>query len=210
MSLVAEFSLPADDFVLGDALQLDSIDRIEFDCKIPARNNSMPYFWVWGSQFDEFDVIAESEVAIAYIELIDQLEDSRLYRAEWKHHISTLLEATQLSNSRIRNVTGEREWKVEVSFEQHDDLTTFSDHYTDSELDLALERVYSLSNTFDERYDVTPAQREALITAERAGYYNEPSDVSMEELADELGVSLAAVSGRLRRGTSTLIRRTLL
>ncbi|WP_254525791.1 hypothetical protein [Natrinema caseinilyticum] len=47
MSVLAEFSLPTDAFVLGDALQADGIERVEFDCPIPARNGAMPYFWVW-------------------------------------------------------------------------------------------------------------------------------------------------------------------
>ncbi|ELY52604.1 helix-turn-helix domain-containing protein [Natronolimnohabitans innermongolicus] len=210
MSLVAEFSLPADDFVLGDALQLEGIDRVEFDCNIPARRDIMPYFWVWGTAFDAFESVSEGESAIEYLETVDTLEGTRLYRGEWNAGISTLLEATQESDAIVRDVIGETRWELELWFDTHTDVTVFADAYADAGLELELERLYSLNPSVGDHYDLTPVQRETLITAERTGYYNEPRDLTLEELAAKLDISLAAASGRLRRGTSTLIRKTLL
>ncbi|WP_177209261.1 helix-turn-helix domain-containing protein [Natronobacterium haloterrestre] len=208
--MIAEFSLPVDDFVLGNALQLDEIKRIEFDCKIPARTDSMPYFWVWGSQFDQFETVVDQEQAIDSVVAIDELDGTRLYRATWRARVSYLLEATKRSNGVIRGVAGDTRWEFELLFEQREDLVTFTDYYADTGMELELERLYSLSGTLADHDDLTPAQRETLITAEQKGFYDEPRSITMEELADELGVSLAAVSGRLRRGTSKLIRKTLL
>lgn len=210
MSLVAEFSLPVDGFVLGDALQLGDIDRIDFDCNIPARSDVMPYFWVWGSRFDEFERVAERETALECVRLVDELEHNRLYRAEWRTHVSYLLGATCQSNGLVRGVTGENRWEIDVLFERRDDLQAFSSYYSGTAFDLKLERLYSLCDPVADCCELTPAQRETLVTAEQAGYYDQPSEVTMEELADRLDVSLAAVSGRLRRGTSRLIRSTLL
>lgn len=210
MSLIAEFSLPTDDFVLGDALRLDEIDRIDFDCNIPARSDAMPYFWVWGSRFDEFEAAVESETAIEHLTLVDELDSNRLYRAEWRTRVSDLLRATRESNGVMQTVTGEHRWELEVLFESSNDLKAFSQYYSDTESNLTLDRLYQLHDSLSEECNLTPVQRETMIVAEKEGYYNEPSDISMEGLAEKLDVSLSAVSGRLRRGTSQLIRNNLL
>ena len=45
----------------------------------------------------------------------------------------------------------------------------------------------------------------ALVAAFEAGYYNIPRDVTLEELADELGISHQALSERFRRAYEGLI-----
>lgn len=210
MSVIAEFSLPVDDFVLGSVLQLEGIKRIEFDCNIPAQTDSMPYFWVWGNQFDQFEAAVDQEPAIDSVTAVDELDGTRLYRATWQSRVSYLLDATRRSNGVVRGVTGDTRWELELLFEQRTDLATFTDYYADTGMELELERLYSLNGTLADHDDLTPAQRETLITAEREGFYDEPRSITMEELADELDVSPAAVSGRLRRGTSKLIREALL
>lgn len=52
---------------------------------------------------------------------------------------------------------------------------------------------------------VTDHQREALTAAYEGGYFAEPREMSLEELADELGLSSTAAAGRLRRGMKALI-----
>ena len=210
MGLVAEFSLDASEFVFGEALESPTISRIEFDCNIPARHGIMPYFWVWGREFEEFESAIEAEPAVGTVTRVDELADTRLYRAEWRSGVSDLLAATQESNGVIQAITGEIGWHIEMRFDRHEDLQTFTDWYAEAGAELNLERLYTLSQSLDAQDDLTPAQREALVAAEQRGYYNEPSDVTMEELATELDISLSSVSGRLRRGTSKLIRKELL
>lgn len=56
---------------------------------------------------------------------------------------------------------------------------------------------------------VTDEQRTALLTAYERGYFSEPRETSLEELAETLGLSPSAVSGRLKRGMKSLIGTTL-
>jgi predicted DNA binding protein len=55
----------------------------------------------------------------------------------------------------------------------------------------------------------TEEQREALLAAYEHGYFAEPRETSLEELAEELGISPTAVGGRLRRGMRSLVGMTL-
>jgi hypothetical protein len=52
---------------------------------------------------------------------------------------------------------------------------------------------------------LTAAQREAIRAAADRGYFKVPREVSLKELAEQLGVSEQAVSQRLRRGLGNLV-----
>jgi predicted DNA binding protein len=52
---------------------------------------------------------------------------------------------------------------------------------------------------------LTARQRETLRLAHERGYFEIPREVTLDDLADELGVSNQAVSERLRRGCTHVI-----
>lgn len=52
---------------------------------------------------------------------------------------------------------------------------------------------------------VTEEQRQALVAAYERGYFAEPRDSSLEELAETLDISPSAVGGRLKRGLKSLV-----
>lgn len=56
---------------------------------------------------------------------------------------------------------------------------------------------------------VTDEQRTALLTAYERGYFSEPRETSLEELAEALSLSPSAVHGRLKRGMKSLVGTTL-
>lgn len=57
----------------------------------------------------------------------------------------------------------------------------------------------------DISYGLTEEQTEALTFAYGMGYFDEPREVSLIEIVDEMGLSSTAVSSRLCRGTKNLI-----
>ncbi len=52
---------------------------------------------------------------------------------------------------------------------------------------------------------LTEEQREALVAAYREGYFAEPRETSLAELAESLDISASAVRGRINRGLKTLV-----
>lgn len=52
---------------------------------------------------------------------------------------------------------------------------------------------------------LTEQQRTALVSAYERGYFAEPRETSLEELADVLDISPSAVNGRVKRGLKALI-----
>lgn len=202
----------AEEFVFGDALLLSGVDRIEFEQVVPSRTSVMPFFWVWGSDFEAFEREAESESTVSAVTPVDSFEDGRLYRAEWSGSVSGLIRGIKSCDAMLLSGVGEDDrWTFEVRFPSDDALTAFGTRCVEEELTLSLEQVHVLSPPDNDLgYRLTPRQRELLVAAAKNGYYEEPRAVSLQGLAEEVGISAPSAGGLLRRGTSQLIESTIL
>lgn len=78
---------------------------------------------------------------------------------------------------------------------------------------VSVERISPLGDEGDDpiakRWDLTPAQGEAVRAAYDMGYFEVPRAVTAGEVADELGVSKSAFLERLRRAQASLIDQVL-
>lgn len=209
MTYVVECSFPSEGFPLASVLTLDGVDAVEFECTVPARLGTMPYFWVWGADFDRVDAALAADPSLGAVRVVDRLETAQLYRATWTEGVPELLDAVRSSEGHLRRGRGTDRWRFELGFERDDDFGAFSRRCTEANLEVTVDRIRSVVEPRDDGYGLTARQRETLLAAEACGYFEEPRAVTMAELAAELDRSSAAVSGVLRRGVSTLIRNTL-
>lgn len=79
----------------------------------------------------------------------------------------------------------------------------------DDSIGARLERVFLMGpsgeTAVEQRWDLTPAQAEALRAAHAAGYFAIPRETNAAQVAAELGISKSAFLERLRRGQSSLL-----
>jgi predicted DNA binding protein len=211
MGIIAEFGMAPAEFVLGDVLVLPEVQCIEFECVVPARTSQSPFFWVWGTDFDAVEDVLCADSAIGDVEPVNTFEDGRLYRTEWREYVPALLRAIRASDGRILSAAGdETGWGLEIRFPDKDALERFSARCKDDDLALTMNSLLTLSPPDpDTAYGLTPKQREILVTAADLGYFDEPRTSSLEDVADELGISAPSASGRLRRATAHLIEATV-
>jgi predicted DNA binding protein len=82
----------------------------------------------------------------------------------------------------------------------------------ENEVIVHINRIYTFTEETDRRrqFGLSSEQREALVLALRRGYFTSPSEVSLDELADELDITKQAVSDRIRRGNEKVLKTTLL
>lgn len=216
MSVLATFSVPSESFVLGDALQVDAIERIEFERVVPSRHDIMPYFWVWGSNLERFETVVEDEPEIASITRIDTVDEGGLYRVEWDELVTGFIDCVQRTDAMLVEGHGmDRndgdEWWFELRFPDRTHVEAFHEICEETELGFDLRRIFSIQeHTREQAYDLTEKQRETLAVAAANGYFDEPRSISTEELASTFDVTPAAISGRLRRAERTLIENTVL
>lgn len=95
---------------------------------------------------------------------------------------------------------GEAHWELTVS---HDRLSALRSALDDRGLEYRLDSVRG-ANVDDDV--LTAHQREVLEAAIGAGYYEQPRDTSLTDLATELDVAKSTLSGVLRRTEAALSR----
>jgi predicted DNA binding protein len=213
MSIIAEFTVPADEFALYRTLCEVPETVVEVE-RVVAHDEGhlVPYFWVSGEDYAEFEQRAEDDPSIEEITKLDEVEGANLYRAEWVHDVETVAYAMTNTGATLLNATGhDGRWSMELRFDTREGLSTFHTYLQENEVNADLQRLYEPSQPrVDGQPGLTDIQHETLVTALNEGYYNMPRDITMDELAAQFGVSQPALSKRLRNGHRTLIANSLM
>lgn len=211
MSLVAEFTIPPQVLPFGNTLAEMADVRIEVERIVPTRESALPFFWVWGCEPEEFMDRAEGEPEVANVRLLERVDDGALFRASWTPNAEIIQGLKQLDATIVESVGSGDHWRFEVRAQSREPFVRFQEIFEDQEVPITLTRLYDLEEVVEGKHrDLTPEQRETLITAYQRGYFDTPRQTTQEELGEYFGISHRAVSERLRRGTRNLIAATLL
>jgi predicted DNA binding protein len=208
MSVRVSVSVSASDFVLERLLAEHSGTPVRLD-RIAAFDESLvPYLWVAEPNTEATSRALREDPDVEAFEVIDTFGCDTLIRVGWTSDAEEFVEGLAESGAvLVEAVSDGTSWSLELRFPDHDRLSEFHAWCLDYGIDLSVGEVYSTNGTVDEEGPLTDVQRETLYAALDAGYFEIPRAVTLTELADDLGVSDNAVSQRLRRGISALVRR---
>jgi predicted DNA binding protein len=212
MSVLATVELPADAFVLDSALRENPGIRVRLERVIPAGSTFIPYFWASDDSIDAIEAALGADDDIASFEVLDSTDGETLVRAEWAEDIDGVLDALATANGSIlEGVSEANTWTVSLRFPDHDDLSTFYRECADRDIRIDVQSIHNpgIPETLGIGFDITEAQREALMTALEEGYYDVPRNINLTDLAAELRLSDTATKQRISRGTAALLRATL-
>ncbi|AEH37596.1 helix-turn-helix domain-containing protein [Halopiger xanaduensis] len=212
MSIIAEFSVKSDDLAMHHALTAAPQMVVEIEQVVATMEDRiMPYFWVSGDDQAAFEDAFRDDDSVKNIANVDEVEGARLYRAEWTDNIETIVYAyVDLGATIMRAIGKGEEWDLRMRFDNRDSLSDFQAYCEENDISYELNRIQEQEQPMaSAQYDLTPTQRETLITALEAGYYEVPRAVTMRELADILGVSQQTLSNRFRAAYNNLITSTL-
>jgi predicted DNA binding protein len=136
--------------------------------------------------------------------------DGVVYRFAWADTPPELLACVRRVDGVVLAATAvDDAWTVELRFPDGDATSRFYDGYDDSDHPITIRHSSgSVTTRRGPRDALTPKQRTALSRAMRAGYFEVPRRTTTAELAGELDISDTALSQRLRRALSTLLRVT--
>lgn len=214
MTSIAEFTLPATNFPLGQVFAERPEVTLELDRVVPSSDTVMPYFWVQDPDPDLegirkiFNDLPELRSAV----LMEDLGDRGLFRAEWKPEYMGIMGAIEVTGVTVLSATGSKEgWLFELRATKTEQFSDFQQYCKDNDIDVTLTRLSRLSEmTTGTEYNLTPAQHEALVIAYNEGYYSDPRETDHETLASQLGITRQALSARIRRGYRNLIGSTII
>jgi predicted DNA binding protein len=211
MSIVAEFTIDADAFLLGEVLGRDPIARIEMERVIPTSHRIMPYVWVHGDEFDEFEASIRTSDQIDALVQLDRTDESALYRITWEDEAKSLIDGMAETDATVLEARGKEQWYFRIRFDSHSGLTDFHDFCRAHGIAIELDRVYtSTDKAAPADFELTDSQRSALFHAVRGGYFEVPRRTTLRQIGDELGITGQAVSENLRRGANNVFEQVLL
>jgi predicted DNA binding protein len=209
VSVVAEFTASIDDFPLGPALGATDAQRVELERVVPTNGGVLPFFWVWTDEPDAYVSAAAEHPAVESVTVLSRIEGGALCRARWIDDGTGLVGAIVASEVTVLDTTTDgARWRIRVRATDRDDVSSLLELCRESGVEIELTRLAPESGP-DPHDGLTDAQREILLLALESGYFEEPREASLEDLAGELGVSRQAVGTRLRRAYANLIEHSL-
>lgn len=210
MSIFAEFALPVTAFPPGGRLRGHTEVAVELEQIIPT-GSVTHYLWIIAEEYEPIVKDLQTDPSVESIEILDELDDRALVRIHWEDIETPVLELIEESGGWIAGATGTADgWSFTLRFPQQEALSRFYDRCQQRGIALELRGINETGfQKADETYGLTPAQRETVLTAFEAGYFDIPRQVTIAYLAEQLGVSDQAVSERLRRGLAKFLTATL-
>lgn len=211
MSVIARFTVPADQFALGDVLEVRTGIKVRLESMIPTGDSTIPYLWVPSDDADAVQKTLQNSPLVEDVGLVDETGTETLVRVDWSAEVDGLVDVIESTEAVILEAEGRGDnWSFRLRFPDRQHLSEFYRTCLDEGIRLDLDEVNNpLGSAGGIEYDITESQREALLTALEAGYFDVPRKINLQDLAEQFGISDTALSQRLRRGLTGLLSSTL-
>ncbi len=212
MTMIAEFTVELDAFPLGSVFEELPGADLELERLVPTNEALIPYFWLRGAYTDDVVAAFGRQPEVESLELVDAIEDEYLLRIEWDFEAEGVLSAISETSVSLLSAIGTSEgWRFELRAEDTNAISTFQTHCREYGVPVELVSLHTLAPMRSgSEYELTDAQREALVLAWNRGFYRSPREATLDEVAAELDITGQSLGSRLRRGTHRLIGSTLI
>lgn len=189
-----------------DGVEIQVITQVNTDPEV----TNFPFLIEYPDR-EELEAVLDTDPTIESYKMVDWMDDAGIYYLEHTtdtKFISTVV--TDVKGFLIHAKTKDHGWLVRLLLPDREALNAVWEYAGEEDITLDIIEMYGDEySTGGESYGLTDEQRTALQTAYRMGYFHEPREASLEELATEMELSSTAISGRLRRGMRNLIAATL-
>lgn len=211
MSIIAEFTIPAEAFALHQTF--DALPDITIEAERLATHSRewvMPFLWVTGDDIDAIERALRADPSIDDVQCLTHEPTIGQFNVTWGEQFQQLIDEIVNHHGIMQEAEAtDGTWSLKLNFITQDALQEFQAYFHERGYSFQLQRLYEGTAPKDREYDLTPEQREALVTALQLGYYSIPREADAGDVADALGISTNALSQRLRRGTRNLLENTL-
>ena len=212
MSTISEVSVSAATFALGETLE--AVPEATFDVERVVAHDAdrvMPFIWASAPDRDALEEAFESDPSVENVERLSDLDGEWLYRMEWISHVQFIVHALTEEEATVLDAETESgRWRLRLLFPDRDSLSRAYEFCQEHDIDIDVEAIYAMENERHARFGLTEEQSETLTAAFEHGYYEVPRDLSVADLAEELGISHQALSERFRRAHGNLVENTLI
>jgi hypothetical protein len=169
------------------------------------------FFQFRSSDFEAVEVALAGDHTVASFAPIMEQDHQRTYRIEYSDETKLITPVvTRIGGIVVDSSSHAQGWLLDLNLQGHEGLYELDEAARARDIHLEIVEIGHLEAIPEgPDYGLTEPQREALVAAFVHGYYDHPRKTSLENLAKLLDISPAAASGRLRRGSVTLIEEIL-
>lgn len=212
MSITAKVHIKHDRLALVPTLR--NLDGVEI--RVITQGNTNPGttvfpFLIEYNDRTELERVLDDDPTINSYELVDWTDGTGIYYIEHTPEtklISTVV--TDVNGFLVHTETKGNGWLVRLLLPGRAALNTIWTYANENDISLTILEMYGNNDVGGKAsYGLTNEQKAAMKIAYEMGYFHEPRDISLTGVADEIGLSSTAMSGRLRRGMRNLIAATL-
>lgn len=159
----------------------------------------------------ELEAMLDEDLTVESFDLVDWTDGNGIYYIQHTPETKLISTAvTDVNGFLAHTETKQGGWLVRLLLPDKEALTVIWEWARSNDVSFEIIEVYGNNETAgDTSYGLTPEQRQALTVAYEKGYFGEPREISLSEVATEIDLSSTAMSGRLRRGMRNLIGATL-
>lgn len=208
MSYVAALDLEDDDLLLAEAASRPSTVTVRPDHWYPLPADDV-YVTVEAeaSDYEAFEAGVEDDDTVAEYQLVTGEDDRRVYTLLVDGGLSFLPVGLVEAGARLRELRFEDgRWQMRLTLPARELFQQFTDHCRANGIDVTVRQFSRTAGEPDaDGFGLTETQRKTLVVAHELGYFQEPREASLQDVADHLDISSTAASGRLRRAMNGLV-----
>ena len=196
------------DIVLTATVNHDRSSKIKSVSEAGTDPTSGKFFYhIDSSDFRRFEDGLRNDSTVGEFERVIETGDEKaIYSFEYTDEAKLLSPVISAANGVILDMENDGSaWILTVWMPERTDLVQLWDYAKQNDIDIELLRVNEYASLGNTDAGLTDSQREALLVAFENGYFEEPRDATLVEVAADLDISQPAASGLLRRGIKRLI-----
>ncbi|MFC7138366.1 bacterio-opsin activator domain-containing protein [Halosimplex aquaticum] len=212
MSVIGEFTVPAESFALADALRSAPEMRVEADRHAThSPREVLPFLWATGGDFEAFRRELDASPSVETVSVAERTDGERMYRLTWAKPFRDLIHDMIDHHAAIIEAAASGEqWSLRLRFAEEEMVSAFQEHFEETGRRFEVRSLWRPSGPRQREFGLTAEQYEALAAAVREGYFQVPREATATDLGDRLDISANAASQRVRRGSAALVRSALL
>ena len=201
------------DIVLTETVAYDRTSSVRSLSEAGTDPSSGKFFYrVESSDFRRFEDGLRRDHTVGEFERVIETGDGEaIYSFEYTDEAKIFSPIISIENGVVLDMENDgNAWIFTVWMPERANLAALWDTARRHDIDIELLRVNQYAGLDTTDAGLTDSQREALLVAFEAGYFEEPRNATLGEVAAELDISQPAAGGLLRRGVERLIVSSLM
>ncbi|WP_310900708.1 helix-turn-helix domain-containing protein [Haloarcula onubensis] len=196
------------DIVLTETVSHDRSSKVKSVSEAGTDPTSGRFFYrIESVDFSQFeDGLREDNTVGDFERVIETRDGEAIYSFEYTDEAKIISPIISTASGVILGMENEGEaWVFTVWMPDRTNLVHLWDYAKQNDVEIELLRVNEYASLGDTDAGLTDSQREALLVAVERGYFEEPRNATLSDVAAELDISQPAASGLLRRGIKRLV-----